>query len=677
MKSLLTKQGRYLIAVITTIGVIVSAFLVFSVETNYDMAEYLPPDSMTAEGMEVLEETFGNYAVVQVMVSDIDIIEAASLKADIVSVEGVIQVEWLDDYADISDPQSIDPMLYGMFFLENHALYTVVFMYDAFDLDVEVALDAIRDNLSGHTVSMRGEALNNIAAREIAEGEVISIVLIILPISFLILLLASKSWLEPFLILVVLGIAVIFNMGTNAFLPHVSFITLTLAAALQMAISLDYSLFLMHRFYEYRNAGDDVNTAVFKAVRKAFPAITASALTTIFGFLALLFMRYGIGQDIGIVLSKGIIFSYLTVLFVLPPLLIVLAPALEKLKHRSWLFDLGGIKDILIKGRYMFLVLLMVLLGFGFYYQSQADFVFGASEYTDEASDVSIERENIRAVYGVYQPIVILVDSGDFESEQLLVFSLMQFEAVLYVDALVTTVDVNNVPKEAIPEDVLAAYEVGGVSRIVVFTSLYEENQAMFDFHESMDATVGQFYDEFYLIGVVPSTHEIRETVLADTWVVMIASIVAIGLVLFVVFKNALVPLILLLVIQAAIWVNVGIMGFFETRVVYIGYLVVLALQLGATIDYAVLMMSRYLEARKEKDKNSALYEALKRSSIPIMISGAVLATAGFVEAIYSDLSVVSDIGLLIGRGAVLAVIFVVVFVPALVYILDRFLVKR
>ncbi len=677
MKSLLSVKGRVGVFISTFVLVFASVFLIFQVETNYDMTEYLPQDSMTAEGMKLLEDTFGNHAAIQVMVSDVAILEAMVLKQEIASVDGVLQVEWLDDYVDMEDLASADPIYFGMFYLDEHALFTVVFEEGPFDFTVEEAIVTIRSSLDGYDVSMRGEALDNMAAREVAEGEVLSIILIILPISFLILLIASRSYLEPFIILGVLGVAVLFNMGTNALLPSVSFITLTLAAALQMAISLDYSLFMIHRFYEFRSSGESVHSAVLNAVRKAFPAITASALTTIFGFLALLFMRYGIGRDIGIVLSKGIVFSYLSVLFILPVVLVFSAPLLEKLKHRAWFFDLGAIRHLLIKGRYMFSMVLLVLVGVGFYFQSQADFVFGASEYTDEDTQVTVEREAIREVYGVYQPVVILFETEDVVKEQILVAELFGMDEVLHVEALVTTVDVSSVPKSMIPVEILSMYEIDGISRIIIYTDLYRENQAMFDFYERLDDTVGVVYESHYLLGVVPATYEIRDTVLADTWVVMVASIVAIGLVLMLVFRNLLIPLILLLVIQASIWVNVGVMGIFEVRVVYIGYLVVLALQLGATIDYAVLFMSRYIESRKVNDKESALYESLKRSSIPIMISGSVLATAGFAEAFYSDLSVVSDIGLLIGRGALLAVLFVLVFVPVLAYLFDRFIVKH
>jgi len=204
-----------------------------------------------------------------------------------------------------------------------------------------------------------------------------------------------------------------------------------------------------------------------------------------------------------------------------------------------------------------------------------------------------------------------------------------------------------------------------------------EENDAMFDVHAAIDETVAAHYDTYYLLGRIPGTAEIRETVLADTPIVMLASVGAIAFVLMVVFRNLLVPWLLLLVIQAAIWVNIGVLGVLETRVVYIGYLVVLALQLGATIDYAVLLMTRYRDMRRTHDAGGAVREALKRSSVPIMISGLVLASAGFAAAATSGLSVIADIGLLIGRGALLSLAFVLIFLPALCHLVDRVVKPR
>ncbi|MFW6318980.1 MAG: efflux RND transporter permease subunit [Bacillota bacterium] len=676
MNVVMKTKGRAIILIIVGLLIVISFFLLPNVTTNYDMTEYLSENSMTQEGMDVLEESFGNHATIQVMVEDIELTQVLSKKSLIENVDGVMDVIWLDDVIDIENIASADPMTVGAYYQNSIALYTIVFNEDNYALSIEDSIHEIETLFTGFTVSMRGDALDNIESREIAEGEVVALMLIILPVAIIILIIASKSWFESILILFALGVAVLFNMASNAFLPHVSFITLTIAAALQLAISLDYSLFLLHRYDEYKTAGDSVYTAMQKALKKVFPTITASALTTIVGFLSLLFMQFKIGFDIGIVLSKGIVFSYLSVLFLLPVLIIIFSSLLDKTRHKAFFFDVAFLAKPLIKIRYLLFVLLVALAGVGFYYQNQAGFLFGASEYLDEESDVYQEQESIQSYFGVYQPIIILVEEQNLPKELTVIQEVSALDKTLQVDSLATQVDPDT-PLMMIPDTIKLNFIQNDISRINVYTNIEREGETMFSYYESLDAIVSSEYDTYYVLGIVPSTYEIRETVLEDTPVVVFVSVIAIAIILAIIFRNLFIPILLLVVIEASIWLNVGFLGIFDTKVVYIGYLVVLALQLGATIDYAVLLSSRYREIRETYDKKEAVYYALKRASIPIMISGVILASAGFSEAIYSNLSAVTDIGLLIGRGALLSMAFVLVFLPALLFVFDRWIIKH
>ncbi len=678
MRGWLAKRTRIIVFSVMAALVVAAGVLSLRVEANYDLTTYLPDDSMTAEGVALLRESFGNHAVIDVMVSDVpDAADALAIKALIESVEGVLAMEWLDDVIDIADFPTADPMVVAAYYREGYARFTVVLAYGSYDVEAAPVMDAIREVLEDRDVAMRGEAVDNAEERQIAEDAVVMLMAIVLPICVVILFIASRSWLEPVLVLLVLGAAVVLNMGTNAFLPEVSFITLTLAAALQLAISLDYSLFMLHRYYEHRDDGDDVIKAIGHAWKNAFPAILASALTTIAGFLALLFMRYGIGMDIGVVLAKGIAFSFLSVMVLMPLLIASMHTRLEKWRHRALVFHLGGLGKHIVKLRYPLTAALVVLAGVGFFFQQRAPFYFGTSRGEESDTVAAVEAKKIRTVFGVNQPVVVLLDEVDNEREIALVSELIQLDHVVHVDALVTRVDLDLVPKEALPIELVMEFERDGLARLVVLTSVVEENDAMFDVHAAIDETVAAHYDTYYLLGRIPGTAEIRETVLADTPIVMLASVGAIAFVLMVVFRNLLVPWLLLLVIQAAIWVNIGVLGVLETRVVYIGYLVVLALQLGATIDYAVLLMTRYRDMRRTHDAGGAVREALKRSSVPIMISGLVLASAGFAAAATSGLSVIADIGLLIGRGALLSLAFVLIFLPALCHLVDRVVKPR
>lgn len=673
MKKLIGRYSKWFILAITFVLIVVSIFLSFNVKTNYDMTDYLPENSSTKQGIEVLDKTFGNHALVEVMVKDVSLAQSYSIKQEIESIEGVKQVVWLDNYGDISNPDDIDQATIDAFYSDDNALFRVIFIEDSYALEVEEAIGDIEILLEDYGAFYRGEPIENIGARNIAEGEFIKILLIIIPICFVILIFASKSWIEPIIILTVLGIGVVINLGTNAFLPSVSFITLTIAAALQLAISLDYSLFFIHRFYEYRDSGLDVQTSIQKSFKKALPIITASALTTMIGFIALFFMRYGIGFDIGIVLTKGILFSYLSVFFVLPILILLFDPLIEKTRHRHFMFNLNGLRHVFSKFKYVFLGVFVLILAFGLFFQHRAEFFYGNNQYSDDTSDLVRDNQEISSSFGNYQMITLLLKDSTKTDELNLLYELNQNTHVVQIDALYTQVD-PAIPEAMIPDSIKNQYTQSNYTRVTLYTDIVDEGEAMFDFNESLDNLLDQNYDEYYMLGVISSTSEIKDTVIEDTPIVLWVSIGLIFVVLVIVFRNIVTSILLIGVIQAAIWFNVGLLAVNDRQVIYIGYLVVLALQLGATIDYAVLFASRYLESRKTKDKQEALSNTLKKASIPIMISGFVLAGAGFSEMLFSDIKVVSDIGLLIGRGALLSLGLVLLVLPALILILDPLL---
>lgn len=676
MKILLTDKGKWITIGIALILLVLSIVFAFQVKSNYDMTEYLPNDSKTSEGLEVLDNTFGNNSIIEVMVKNLTVDEALIVKTNLEDVSGVIAVTWLDDYADPYLYEYMDEALVKDFYHQNHALFSVVLSGDTYDIKHEETLEEINLVLAEEDSYIRGEVLGNIESRTIAENELLKIIILILPVCFIILIFASRSWLEPLLILLVLGVAVIFNLGSNALLPNVSFITLTLSSALQLAISLDYSIFFIHRYYEYRDQELEVKESISKAFKKSLPVISASALTTMVGFLALLFMRYKIGMDIGIVLSKGIFFSYLTVIFLLPVTILLSHKLLDKLRHRHLMFNLSKLSHLFNKFRYLIIALFIVLLGIGVFYQSKADFLYGSSEYSDEDSQSSLDRVEISEYFREYSSVTLLLKDSTKNQELSLLQTLNSEEHVEKIDALYVVIDPST-PETLIPDQVFYQYVRDDYTRISIYTDLLTENEEMFAFASRLDTEVDNLYDDYYLLGNLTSTSEIKDTVTKDSTLVIALSILFVAVILFIIFRKLFIPIILLLVIQSAVWFNIGLLAINNRMVVYIGYLVVFALQLGATIDYAVLYASRYLEYRKDFEKKEAMFNAIKNTSIPIMISGLVLAAAGFTEMLFSDIKVVSDIGLLIGRGALLSAGFVLFFLPCIIFVLDKLLLKK
>ena len=667
---------RIVILIIVVLTTLLFSILIPEVETNYDLTTYLPQDSETREGIEILEDEFGVHSLIEVQINNITVDEVIAVKSFLEEIDHIEQIIWLDDYVDLSViPISlIDASLKDAFYKDQKALMQISIGLDAYDLEVESVISHIKDELEVYDYALRGEALMNIENRHIANQEVIKIMLLILPVVLIIMFVASKSWIEPILLLISIGVAVLLNLGTNIFLPNVSYITQTMALALQLALSLDYGLFLMHRFYEEKEMTDDLNQAIKTAYKRAFPSITASALTTIAGFLSLLFMSYKIGFDIGIVLSKGILLSYLSTLILLPILIYFFYPWIEKTMHKHFLSPFKSYIKHISKVKYIIVIVFIIITIGGMFLSSKTEYLYGNNTSFDENRPVMIDQKKISETFGDYQNLVILVPNNQIQNEINLVSDLSQYTDVSDVTSLVNVVD-PNIPRSMLPEDLVSNFVGDQYTRILLKSSLTDENEVLYSFTESLNQTVGAYYDSYYIIGMAASTAEIKDLVTSDQLMITLLSILAIFVILCVTFKSILIPIILVLVIQSAIWFNLSILYIQDTQTIFIGYLVVMAIQLGATIDYAVLMTHRYIEKRKTSTIFDSMDFSFKKSFITISISAFVLACAGFVEGLFSNISAVKDIGFLLGKGALISYLFVLICLPALLMTLDKILV--
>jgi len=672
MKNLLKGKGKIGLTVLIVFLGIGCALLIPNININYDMTSYLPKDSNTLSGLEILEKEFGQSSLIQAMIEDVDVEDVIVLKNGLEGLPGVLEVLWLDDVIDLSIGIEFYPEeIVAPFYQDDKALITIIFEEDDHSLLMEEYVGNIREVLEGRTYSIRGNALGHIESRQVAEGEIFRVMILIVPICIVILLVASKSWFEPVVLLLVLGVGILFNMGTNALLGNVSFITMTMAMALQLAMSMDYSLFLMHRFHEEIESGLVPYQAAASAIKKAIPSITASALTTIAGFMALLIMRYSIGFDIGIVMSKGIIFSYLSVVLLMPVLMTWFAPLILKTKHKEWIPKFGPLVKIFHGTRWVIVSGLVLVAGASLFFSNKVSFLYGTETATSEESMIFQDTTRIGETFGPHQPIVLLIPNGEVSSEAELVDSLSTMTHVLKIEALVMLAD-PAIPREFLPEGFVRRFVGETHSRMVLYTDIEGEDDKTFEFTEELREKVSVFYETFYFVGMPTATEDIKNTVIEDAPLVMLLSIGAVFLVIAIVFRNLVLPLLLIAVIQTSIWMNLSISFIQGTQTLYIGYLVVMALQLGATIDYAVLLSNRYIEHRKTEGKIEALRHALDKSIHPIIVSASILAVAGFAEWLASDIKAVQEIGLLIGRGALLSGFMVILCLPSLLLLFDK-----
>lgn len=644
------------------------------VQVNYDLSEYLPQDSMTKRAMEEMEESFGYDAVLRVMVEDVTLSESLDIKETLSQMEGVASVLWLDDVADIRQPlETLDAGTVEQYYRDGAALYQVTLTGGDYDTASGDTIDAIRAlGIDGLSVAGNAEEARN--TRILLDSEMLQIFAVVVPFCLLILFLASKSWVEPLLYLAVLFVAIFINLGTNVCFSSVSFITQAMAAVLQLAISLDYSLFLFHRYLEERDAGKDAREAVLAAVQGSLNSILASALTTIAGFLAMVLMQYSIGRDIGFVLAKGITLSFLSVILLMPVLIYLLRNVIDKTRHKPWMPSFAKLGRGAMKIRWVLVVVLVVLIVPTYLGQQQNVYLYGDSAGSATAqTQTSQEREAIEAKFGVYNPVVLLVPRGDTAGEIALAQELEAQPAVTSVQALVTLAD-PTLPRDMLPDAVVEQFESDEYSRMIVQLNIAEEGTALTQAVEDIEAAAEAYYPGQWLaVGTPTSLNDIRLSVESDGTLVQILSILAVGIIVMLAFRSIVIPVLLVALIQCAIWINMSVPYFTGEPLIYIGYLVISGLQLGATIDYAILLTNRYRDERRlGQAPMDAAVSALKVSGHSILVSTLILAGAGFSLSIISNIPSVSIIGLLLCRGALLSGGMVIVMLPPLLALLDR-----
>ncbi len=665
-------KHRKIVYLIFLALIAVSLFFMPRVTINYDLAHYLPKESRTKLAINTLEREFGYPGMAEVMIADITIPEALEAKDKILTVQGVKSVLWLDDLADVYQPQSFIPPDYlDLYYKDGSALFQVEFTGSNYSLEAANALGDIREVLA-QPVNIAGPAEDTRFLQTVLAKEITKIMIVVLPLCIIILMLASHSWIEPFLYLAAIGVSILLNMGSNVLFPSISFLTHSVAAVLQLAMAMDYSLFISHRYTEERNNGLEPLPAILAAVKKSVSSISASSTTTIAGFLALIFMQYSIGADIGLVLAKGIFISYLTVLILLPLLLYSCRTLIDKTKHRQFLPSFKKIGPLAVKYRYLIIALVLLVAVPSFLAQRNNTFLYGDTSGSSEAGEYEQQRRLIEEKFGVSNPVVLLVPNDNLRAEIDLCAELEASPYVKNITALVTVAD-PAIPRQFLPQEVRENFLSQDYSRIIVNLRPQGETPETYAAVDFLNAVVQKYYpDKWLAAGTATSVADIKATVEEDNLVVSVFSLVAVGIIILLTFRSISLPVILVAVIQVAIWINMGVPYFSGSNLVFIGYLIIKSLQLGATIDYAILLTNRYLDFRRENAPKAAAVLALRAAGGSVLTSALILSLAGYAEGMISEIETVSTIGMLLGRGAALSGLLVLVLLPVLLLIFDR-----
>ncbi|MDO4266304.1 MAG: MMPL family transporter [Eubacteriales bacterium] len=653
---------------------LLSLFLMPFVRVNYDLTKYLPESAQSKKGLDLMEEEFGYPGTARVMIDGVTLYEAKAYKDQIEAIDGVDTVMWCDTSTDIySSSDFIHYEDITDYYKDGAAVMDLTFDYGDSDKRTEAAIDEISE-LLGDKGYMVGMAVQNKSLTENVSRELNTILAVAIVVIFLILMLTTTAWTEPVLFLAVMGVAIIINKGTNVFLGTVSFLTDNVVAVLQLAVSMDYSIFLLHAYTRYKEQGMPMNEALTAAINEAINTILASSLTTIVGFIVLTVMKFRIGFDLGLSLTKGVALSLIAVLFFMPALIIRMAPSLEKTEHRSFLptFDRTA-KAIYRIRKPVFLAIILLAVPL-YMAQSMNTFVYGnAAVGASEGTKVYEDEQKIREKFGRSNMMIAIVPNSSNVVEKEFAEELSDLPYMKGVMALSDEVPAG-VPESFLPESITGLLHTEDYARILMYTRTKEESAAAYAASDEIQAIMQKYYPEgAYLVGGTPSTQDIQTTITKDYNFVNILSMLGVFLVVMFNFKSLATPIAVMIPIEVAIFLNMAIPYFGGEEVNYIGYIIVSCIQLGATVDYSILTTSNYLEARNKfrLDKKEAAIWTLKRSIPAILTSGSILTACGYILYLISSISAIGGLGHLVGRGAWMSVAMVLCVLPALLVMVD------
>ncbi|MCD8143521.1 MAG: MMPL family transporter [Clostridiales bacterium] len=655
------------------VATVICFFLTDDVGVNYDLSEYLPEGTASTISLEVMGEEFsGGIPNARVMVPDVTIPEALNYKEQIAACEGVLNVDWLDDAVDIVQPiETLDADTVETYYQDGAALFSVTLDED----NLVAAVNAIR-TVIGEDGAMTGDAVSTALSTSSTESEVAMITVVGVAFAFLILMLTTTSWLEPVVVLLGLLVAVVINMGTNLIFGEISFASNAAGPVLQMAVSLDYSVFLIRRFEECRLEQPDTKEAMVEALCKSTTSILSSGLTTVLGFVALVFMEFQLGPDLGLVLAKGVAISLVTVFLFMPVFILATSKWLDKLRHRSFMPDFHGFARVVTRIMLPLVVGFLVVMVPSFLASNANSYYYGSSHIFSEDTEYGRDTAAIEAVFGRSDTYVLMVPTGDLATQRALSDALHDIPEVKSILSYVDTVG-QEIPEAYLDEDTLAQLVSDNYSRMVLTVDADYEGEATFALVETIRETAQSYYpDSYYLAGEGVVACDLKTSITADLLRVNLLAIVAIFLVLLLTMKSISLPVILVLTIETAIWINQAVPYFTDSTVFYVSNLIISSIQLGATVDYAILLTDRYMEYRREMGKKRALQEALSAVTVSMLTSGIVLAVIGFMMGAVSSHGIIAQLGTLIGRGSLLSLTLVLFVLPGLLYLLDGLIGK-
>ncbi len=652
---------------------VLCAFCKQFVSVNYDMNDYLPPNSASTQALDVMEQEYdGGIPNARVMVSNVTVPQALEYKEKLLAIDGVSDVTWLDDVVSTTVPlETLNEDTVETYYKNNTALFSVTIEEDK-RID---AVNAIRD-IIGDDNAMSGSAVTTAVATTSTVNEITTIAVIGVAFVLFVLLLTTTSFAEPILVLTGLGIAIVINAGSNLMFGEISFVTNSAGNILQLAVSLDYSVFLLHRFSECRKIYDDPKEAMVQALTMSTTSILSSGLTTVIGFLALCLMQFQIGPNLGLALAKGVALSLITVFTFMPALILRTYKLIDKSRHRSFMPSFKGFGRF-VSRIMMPMVIVFVILIVPSYLASNANhFYYGASHIFNNSTQLGADTERIEDTFGKQDTYVLMIPKESTATQMELSQALHEIPQVKNIVSYVDTVG-ETIPEQYLDTGTLSKLNSENYTRMVLTLDTDYEGEETFSLVETIRNTAEQYYpSEWYLAGEGVSTYDLMNTVTADMFSVNLIAIGAVFLVLLVTMKSIILPIILVLSIESAIWINLSIPYFTDQSIFYIAYLIISSIQLGATVDYAILFTDRYKEMRETYTRKEAIVQTISAVAVSVLTSASVLTVVGFLLGIFSTHGLLSQLGYFLGKGTLCSLAIVLFVLPGLLYLFDSLFIK-
>lgn len=671
-------KARYAILIIAVLLLIPSAIGYFNTRVNYDLLYYLPDGIDTMTGQDIMMDEFNSGAFGIVMVDKMSDSDVSALKAKMEKVDHVSKVLWYDSFADLGMPKSMLPSeVYDAFNKDTSTIMLVIFDDTSSGDGTMKAINEIR-KVTKHQCLISGISAIVTDTKDLAEQETPIYVCVAVVISIILLSLLMDSFMIPVFFLLSIGMAIVYNLGSNFVMGEISYITKALAAVLQLGVTMDYSIFLWHSFEEHmEKTNGDKYEAMADAIRATISSVVGSSITTVAGFIALCFMSFTLGLDLGVVMAKGVVLGVISCVTILPAFILVFHKAIEKTKHRQILPDFDKVPRWIAKHYKIFIAVFVILLVPAIYGQANTKVYYDLTLSLPDSLESVVAQNKISKEYDLGSANIILLDS-DVKSKDVsaMLDEVKKVDGVQMALGKESVLD-GSVPESFIPKDLTKELE-SDEHEMLIFMSAYKtgSDEANNQCNE-IEKIIKKYDKNGMLVGEAACTRDLIKITNKDFATVSFVSIFLIFIIIALVFKSISLPIILVAVIEFAIFINMGIPFYTNTTLPFIASIVIGTIQLGATVDYAILMTNRYkLERSSGKDKKAAAGDALKATMKSVMVSAFTFFGATFGVGVYSSIDMISSLCLLMARGAIVSMLCVICILPAMYIVFDKAIVK-